>query len=292
MSRPLVIATRGSTLAMWQANHVRDALLKLHPDLQVSLEVFRTKGDEVLHTPLRGVPGKGLFTKEIENALLEGAADLAVHSLKDLPIELTDGLIVAGMLPRADPADVLVAKDDRKLNELPEGAEVLTGSLRRSAQLLHRRGDLKVSPVRGNVETRLKRLEESDASAIVLAAAGLKRLGLLHHATERLDPAEFLPACGQGAIAVEIRCDDGEIRDLIELLDHPDTRLAVAAERAFLRGLGGGCQVPIGAYARTEENGSKLILTGMVANRAGSQLLKRTISTEIIGPDAGDQLGR
>ena len=292
MTRPLVIGTRGSRLAMWQANHVRDALLNLHSDLRVSLEVIRTKGDKVLQTPLHAMLDKGLFTKEIENALLGRSVDLAVHSLKDLPTELTDGLTVAATLHREDPADVLVAKDAQKLDELPEGAEVLTGSLRRSAQLLHRRKDLRISPVRGNVETRLTKLEESGARALILAAAGLKRLGLIHRATERLDPEEFLPACGQGAVVVEIRCDDEALRDMLNPLDHLETRSAVTAERAFLGSLGGGCQVPIGAYARTTEAGTKLTITGMVADLDGSQLLKRTITTDVVSPDAGEQLGK
>ncbi|MCK4375072.1 MAG: hydroxymethylbilane synthase, partial [Candidatus Brocadiae bacterium] len=208
--RRLKIGTRGSELALWQAGYVRDALRRAHPGLEVALEVIRTRGDDVPDAGPAPTEGKGLFTGEIERALLTGGVDLAVHSLKDLPTQPVGGLALAAFPERADPADALVARDGLTLDSLPHGAQVLTGSPRRRAQLLRRRPDLKVSPVRGNVQTRLGKLDESDAHAIVLARAGLVRLGLADRVTERLDPADFVPACGQGALAVEIRGDDEE----------------------------------------------------------------------------------
>ncbi|MHC4480990.1 MAG: hydroxymethylbilane synthase, partial [Planctomycetota bacterium] len=276
--RLLTIGTRGSALALWQAGFVRSALTEAHDGLRVELEVVRTRGDRIKDAPLNKVGGKGLFTKEIEQKLLSGEVDLAVHSLKDLPVDLPEGLALAAVTAREDPADVLVAAGGSGLEGLPEGAEVWTGSLRRRAQLLHRRPDLQVRPVRGNVETRLRKFDESGADAIVFARAGLARLGLLGRVTERLDPASFLPACGQGALAVEVRADDGRTARLCRALDDLDCRIATMAERAFLRELGGGCQVPIGAFARREASSPSFLLTGMVAGLDGARLLRGTLS--------------
>jgi len=284
--REIVIGTRGSDLALWQANFVLSALTSQHAGLRVGLEVIRTKGDRALQTALHKMPDKGLFTREIENALLGGSIDLAVHSLKDLPIEPVDGLVVGAITAREDPADALVAKEAGTLDTLPRGAVVLTGSLRRRAQVLHRRADLKVRDVRGNVGTRLRKLAESDAAAIVLARAGLVRLGLSERITERLDPTEFLPACGQGALAIEIRRDDALMKELIEPLADAKSHAAVTAERALLAALGGGCRAPVGACATVADRGAKLTLTAMVANLDGSRLLRGTMTAPF--GDTGD----
>ncbi len=285
----LVIGTRGSALAMWQANRVRDALGALHPGLEVRLEVIKTKGDRILHTALHQMLDKGLFTKEIQAALLAGTVDLAVHSLKDLPTEETDGLTLAAVAMREDPADAMVTKGAASLATLAEGAKVFTGSLRRRAQLLHAREDLQVLPIRGNVGTRLRKFDESDADAIVFARAGLVRLGLADRITQRLDPVKFLPACGQGALGIEIRRDDKRVADRVGLLDDAPARAAVTAERAFLAELGGGCQVPVGAHARTDSDGRMLTITGMVADLEGRRLVCHTMSGRI---EQSEPLGR
>jgi hydroxymethylbilane synthase len=289
--KSIVIGTRGSDLALWQANHVRDALLIAHDDLEVKLEIIHTKGDLILQTPLHKMLDKGLFTKEIESALLAGTIDLAVHSLKDLPTQLPQGLAMAAIGKREDPADVLVGKTGDTLEDLPKGAPVLTGSLRRAAQMLDARGDLDIRPVRGNVATRLRKLDESDAAAIILASAGLVRLGLADRITHRLDPERFLPACGQGALGIEIRDGDKEVADMLTPLDDMPTRVAVTAERTFLGTLGGGCQAPIGAFGRISDSGT-LVLTGMVATLDGTQLIKQTIQSEQATPESAEALGR
>ena len=291
MSR-IVIGARGSALAQWQANAVRSTLSGIYPQLQIDMKVIRTHGDKVLHTALHRMPDKGIFTREIESALVAGEIDLAVHSLKDMPTERVEGLTLAAVTLREDPADVLVGKNGLTLQALAQGATVLTGSLRRRAQLLHHRRDLRVLPVRGNVGTRLGKLAESDAQAIVLARAGLARLGLLDHVTERLDPDAFLPACGQGALAIEIRDDDRKMRDLLAPLDDRESHVAAAAERAFLSALGGGCQVPIGAYAKVTDNGERLTLAGMVATLDGSRLLRQSVDGPLDRQDAAVSLGR
>jgi hydroxymethylbilane synthase len=286
-----VIGTRGSPLAMWQADHVRRALVEAHPGLEVKIEVIRTTGDVLPEPSLARIGGKGVFTKEIENALLKRDVDLAVHSLKDLPTQLADGLCLAAVLEREDPADALVAREGRRLAQLPAGAKLLTGSLRRQAQALHRRPDLKIAPMRGNVQTRLSKFDRSDASAMLLACAGLVRLNLSDRITERLDPAEFLPACGQGALAVEVRADDARVADLCRALDDRATRLATTAERAFLAALGGGCLAPIGAYGRSPDGAENLALTGMVASPDGSRLIQRTVVGAVREPGDAVALG-
>jgi hydroxymethylbilane synthase len=277
----VVIGTRGSPLAMWQADHVRRRLLEAHPGLRVEIEVIRTTGDDQPEPPLTRIGGTGVFTKEIENALLKQHVDMAVHSLKDLPTQLADGLHLAAVLEREDPADALIAREGRTLAQLPAGAKVLTGSLRRQAQLLHRRPDLKISPVRGNIQSRLNKFDQSDASAMLLAFAGLARLNLADRIAERLDPAEFLPACGQGALAVEVRTDDPRVAEFCRALDHRPTRLATTAERAFLAALGGGCLAPIGAYGRSPAGPENLALTGMAASLDGSRLIRQTVEADV-----------
>jgi len=288
---PLVIGTRGSALALWQSEYVRAALLAEHPDLEISLQITRTKGDKILDSALSKIGDKGLFTKEIEKALLDGKVDLAVHSLKDLPTELQHDLTVAAVTTREDPADVLISKNGHTLDKLACGAKVLTGSLRRQAQLLYRRRDLVVQDVRGNVQTRLQKFDESDAQAIIFAKAGLVRLNLAERITERLEPVEFLPACGQGALAIEIRKGDGRIADLLRPLDDLNSRAATTAERVFLGRLGGGCQVPVGAFARISKSNRTMSVTGMVANLDGSVLLQDTVSGPFAGVDDATALG-
>ncbi|MHC4717731.1 MAG: hydroxymethylbilane synthase [Planctomycetota bacterium] len=289
--RRLVIGTRGSKLALWQAEHVREALRAAWGELAVSVETIRTAGDRAAGQGPPPAPGDGLFTRTIENALLAGEVDLAVHSLKDLPTELPEGLTVAAVPAREDPADALVAKNGADLTSLPPGAEALTGSPRRRAQLLRRRPDLKVSPVRGNVQTRLGKLDESDAHAIVLARAGLVRLGLADRITERLDPTDFVPACGQGALAVEIRGDDEEVLDIVCAIEDAEARAAVTAERAFLAALGGGCRVPVAGYGRPADDGASLALTGIVSSPDGSRLLRGTLNAPLSDVEAARRLG-
>jgi hydroxymethylbilane synthase len=286
----IVIGTRGSDLALWQSNHVRCALLEAHEDLEVELEIIHTKGDLILQTPLHKMLDKGLFTKEIESALLAEQVDIAVHSLKDLPTELPQGLAVGAIGKRVDPADALIGKTDQTLSQLPHGAPVLTGSLRRAAQMLDVRSDLDIRPVRGNVATRLRKLDESGAVAIILASAGLVRLGLGDRITHRLDPEVFLPACGQGALGIEVRDGDSQVADLLSPLDDMPTRLAVTAERTFLSTLGGGCQAPIGAFGRISEN-DELLLTGMVSTLDGSQLIKQETKSSELTVQAAAALG-
>lgn len=288
----LVIGTRGSALALWQARHVRESLLASGSQLQIDIQVIHTKGDKILDTALSKIGDKGLFTKEIENALLDKTVDLAVHSLKDLPTEIHPDLIIAAVPTREDPADVLISKGNLSLDTFPADAKVLTSSLRRQAQLKHRRSDLLIESVRGNVQTRLRKFAESDAQAIVFARAGLVRLELSDRITERLDPLEFLPACGQGALAVEIRKGDSNLTKLVESIEDSEARGCTAAERTFLAGMGGGCQVPIGAYARIAGEPAKMTIVAMVADLDGQSLLRRSLSEPFTGTSGAEQLGR
>ena len=266
-SSVVVVGTRGSKLALAQTELVRAALHDAHPDLRVAVEQITTRGDLVLDRPLSAIGDKGLFVAEIEQALREGRIDLAVHSAKDLPSDLPPDMALAAFPRRADPRDVLVARDGCRLADLPAGARVGTSSLRRACQLRHLRPDLQIVDLRGNVDTRLRKLHEGQYDAIVLAAAGLDRLGIAGQATEWLTPEVMLPAVGQGALAIEVRAGDQRILDLLAPLDNAATRDTMAAERAFLAGIGGGCQVPIGAYARLD--GSTLTLTAMIGARDG-----------------------
>jgi len=292
--RRLKIGTRGSELARRQAQLVARALQKVDARIQVDLEIIRTTGDNFAGPEFDASEGTGVFTRKIEQALLDGRIDVAVHSLKDLPSRIARGLSFGAIIEREDPADVLISKSGLLLDVLPPGARVLTGSPRRKAQVLHRRPDLVCEPVRGNVPTRLKKLKEGDAEAMILAHAGLIRLGLSAEVTQRLDPVEFVPACGQGAMAVEIRADDDELRAMCAPLDHVRTRLATTSERAFLRALGGGCTAPAAAFARFEAGGDHLTLTGMVASSDGKRLVKETLirpaMTEEAATEAGQQL--
>lgn len=268
----LTFATRPSRLARWQTGHVAERLRAAHPGLTTEEQVITTTGDRVLDRPLPEIGGKGLFTHELETALRAGRVDAAVHSLKDLPVDDAPGLILGAIPLRTRPNDALVCPAGHTLANLPPGARVGTSSLRRSAQLLARRPDLKVMPVRGNVETRLRKAQEGDYDAILLAAAGLERLGLSEHITERVVLEAMLPAPGQGALAVQCRRDDVETLGLLLAIEHPPTRAAVAAERSFLQALGGGCSLPVGAHAELRDG--CLHLQGIVISLDGQRLIR------------------
>jgi len=281
--RRLRIGTRGSPLALWQAEWVKSQLLGGQQELIVELVIIKTTGDKILDVPLAKVGGKGLFVKEIEEALLDGRADLAVHSVKDMPAELPEGLHLAAMPPREDPRDALISKNGAGLDKLPHGARVGTSSLRRAAQLLHLRPDLRIETLRGNVDTRLRKLESEGFDAIVLAAAGLKRMELSQVISEYLEPERILPAVGQGALGIETRTGDVFTNEMVESLVHQQTVTTVRAERAFLKRLEGGCQVPIGAYATLE--GESLIITGMVADLKGVRLIRKEMGGDARQPE-------
>jgi hydroxymethylbilane synthase len=273
----LVIATRKSKLALWQAEHVAALLREAHRGLTVELLPMSTKGDRILDRSLAAIGGKGLFIKELEAALEDGRAHLAVHSMKDVPGELPAGMTLAAMLPRADPRDALITRGARGLDDLPRGARLGTSSLRRRAQLLAIRPDLLITTLRGNVETRLKRLDDGELDAIVLAAAGLTRLGLQSRISALLDPSVSLPAVGQGVIGIECRSDDLPAWDAVRALNDAAAHAAVSAERAFARRLGGSCQSPIAAFAELEAQ-ERLTLRGLVAEPDGTRLMRDSIA--------------
>ncbi|MGC1354546.1 MAG: hydroxymethylbilane synthase [Xanthobacteraceae bacterium] len=291
----LRIGTRGSPLALAQAEEVRGRLAAvacLEPD-RIEIKVFRTTGDMVLDRPLADAGGKGLFTKEIEEALLAGAIDVAVHSAKDLPTFLPDGLVIAGFLPREDARDVFISRKAKTISDLPAGARVGTASPRRRAMVKRLRPDVAVTMLRGNVETRLRKVDDGEVDATVLAAAGLKRLGLMSAATAIFDADEFLPAVGQGAIAIETRTNDCKIRTLVAMVDDIDTATALAAERAFLAILDGSCRTPIGGHA--EVFGDSIRFRGMILKPDGSDALEVTregprVSAAERGAAAGREL--
>jgi hydroxymethylbilane synthase len=278
MNRPVRIGTRGSPLALWQARHVADRLRRADPGKPVELVEIQTSGDVVRNVPLNQLGGDGAFTKEIQRAVQAGAVDVAVHSLKDLPTFAVDNLVLAAVPPRGPVGDVLVSRRHRAFADLPREAVVATSSLRRRAQMLYRRPDLRLVDIRGNVETRLRKLAEQDLDGLILAQAGLERLGLAGQITEILDPSWMLPAVGQGALGLECRADDPATRALLEQVDDPPTRLAVLAERGLLRGLGGGCQVPVGAVTVVRDQ--ELSLRGVVIHPDGS----RRVEGQVAGP--------
>ncbi len=274
----LTIGTRGSLLARWQADWVKERLEAANPGLRVALTIIKTTGDKILDVPLAKVGGKGLFVKEIEEALLARAIDLAVHSIKDVPTALPAALHLAAVTRREQPYDALISRDRLPLAKLPSGATVGTSSLRRQSQLLAYRSDLTIAGLRGNLDTRLKRVREGTMDAIVLAAAGLRRLGWDAEITEILPPTICLPAIGQGALGIECRRDDDAVNRAVRVLDDPDTRACVDAERAFLERLEGGCQVPIAAHATL--SGDRLALSGLIAGVHGDPVLR----DEVAGP--------
>ena len=270
----LVIATRGSALALWQAEHVKSRLVAARPGLEVALLVVTTTGDKILDRPLAEVGGKGLFVKEIEQALIERAADLAVHSMKDVPAELAPGLTMAAVSAREDPRDALVSRGGQTLSGLPHSARVGTSSLRRVCQLRALRPDLALVPLRGNVPTRLAKVERGDLDAAVLAAAGLRRLGHEGRISELLDPSVCVPAGGQGALGIETRGDDAAAAELARRAMHSDADAAcVAAERGFTGRLGGGCQTPLAAHAR-QVGGGELHLVALIGRPEGTEIIR------------------
>ncbi|EJO4031483.1 hydroxymethylbilane synthase [Vibrio cholerae] len=283
---PIRIATRQSPLALWQANYVKDALMAAHPGLQVELVTMVTRGDVILDTPLAKVGGKGLFVKELEIAMLEGRADLAVHSMKDVPVDFPDGLGLVTICEREDPRDAFVSNTYAKIEDLPSGAIVGTCSLRRQCQLKAARPDLVIKELRGNVGTRLSKLDAGEYDAIILAAAGLKRLELESRIRCFIEPEQSLPAVGQGAVGIECRVNDQRVRALLAPLNHADTADRVRCERAMNLTLQGGCQVPIGSYALLE--GNHIWLRALVGEPDGSQIVRG----EIRGPRTqAEQLG-
>ena len=273
--KKVTIATRGSQLALWQAEHIKSRLMAQYEGLEVELLILKTKGDIILDVPLAKVGGKGLFVKEIEEALLAGTADLAVHSMKDVPMVLPEGLTLGAVPEREICTDLFLSEKYAALEDLPQGAKLGTSSLRRQSQALALRPDLEVAMLRGNVETRLRKMKEGQYDAIILARAGVKRLGLGASLQQDLTPPSFLPAVGQGALGIEIRDDRPEMRELVAFLDHMPTRLCVTAERAFLRRLDGGCQVPIAAHAVLE--GEELCLEALVADPLGKVVFRDTV---------------
>ena len=288
MSRTIRIATRRSLLALWQAEYVKAELEHAHPGLDVELVKIQSRGDRILDTPLAKIGGKGLFVKELENALLDGTADLAVHSMKDVPMEFPQGLDLAVICPRERPTDAFVSNRYASLDELPQGAVVGTSSLRREVQIRERRPDLTVNFLRGNVQTRLAKLDAGEYDAIILATAGLLRLELGERIRQEMSPEESLPAGGQGAVGIECRDDDPQLIELIQPLHHQATALRVRAERALNRRLEGGCQVPIGCYATLNDAQTELYLRGLVGRPDGTLVLR----DEIRGPaDEAEQLG-
>lgn len=286
MSRPLVIGSRGSKLALWQAEQARERLQGFNPGVEVQIEIIKTTGD-VKNDPLSVIGGKGVFTKELEDALLNGRIDIAVHSLKDLPTILPDGLSIAAICEREDARDALVLRagsEGRSLLDLPRNAMVGTSSQRRLAQLKALRHDVVVRDLRGNVDTRIRKLDEGQYDAVILASAGLVRLGLQERISARIASTEMLPAVGQGAIAIETKSENEFAVQSASRLDHRETRLACLAERAFLRGLGGGCQFPIAGHAMLEHGVLKL--DGLVAKPDGSEILRDSLSGSPDDPEA------
>ena len=283
----LRIATRKSPLALWQANHVRDALLARHPELIVELVTMTTQGDKILDTPLAKIGGKGLFVKELELGLLEGRADLAVHSMKDVPVDFPDGLEIASILPREDPRDAFISNLYQSLEALPVAARVGTSSLRRQCQLRALRKDLEIIDLRGNVNTRLKKLDDGEYDAILLASAGMKRMGWKARITQILGTDVLLPAIGQGAIGIECRMHDERVLTYINELNDSHTAVRLRAERAFNQRLMGGCQVPIGGYAELDHG--VIVLRGLVGNPDGSTMVQGVVSGR---PEDAEELGQ
>ena len=282
----LRIATRKSALALWQAEFVKAELERFHSDLTVELVPMSTQGDIILDTPLAKIGGKGLFVKELEQAMLDGRADIAVHSMKDVPVEFPEGLELNTICEREDPRDAFVSNKYKSLDELPQGAVVGTSSLRRQCQVRALRPDLDIRDLRGNVNTRLAKLDNGDYDAIILAAAGLLRLEMPERIADFIEPETSLPANGQGAVGIECRSDDERVKALLAPLEHTETRIRVLAERAMNRRLEGGCQVPIGAYALV--NGEQVHIRGLVGAVDGSEILRDEVSGSV---ENAEQLG-
>jgi hydroxymethylbilane synthase len=287
MKKQLRIGTRGSALALAQATLVQNQIQEQHPHISVELQIIKTTGDKIQDVPLAKIGGKGLFTKEIETAILNGEVDLGVHSMKDVPTEVPEGLVIGITTIREDPRDAFISRKYQSLQEIPAGGRIGTGSLRRKAQLMHLRPDLEIIPLRGNVDTRLRKLVEENLDALILATAGLRRLGRAAEISAIIPETDMLPAIGQGALGLEYRQDDAETRNLLEFLDHPETKVAVAAERAFLARLEGGCQVPIAARGSLQ-NGT-LVLEGLIGDLTGTRMYRQQVAGP---PEDADSLGR
>lgn len=279
-TRTLRIGTRASALALWQANWVKEQLEKRYSDLEVTLTKIKTQGDKILDVPLAMVGGKGLFVKEIQEAMLRNEIDIAVHSMKDVPTFFPEGTGLRCICEREDPRDILILKEGcQSLADIPQKGRIGTSSLRRKAQLLNMRPDLEMVDIRGNVQTRIQKLEDDNLDAVVLAAAGMHRLGFTDQISEYLEAKTCLPAIGQGALGLESRIDDQETNDLIDFFNHAPTAYAVTAERAVLATLEGGCQVPIAAYGTVE--GDQLELTAVVSDVGGQNMLKKTVTCHV-----------
>lgn len=284
MRKKIIIGTRSSKLALWQAQYIADCLQKQYPDLEIEFKRVVTKGDKILDAPLAKIGGKGLFTKEIELMMLNGDIDLAVHSLKDMPTALPEGLGISAITKRLDCGDALVSPMYKTLDNLPQEAKIGTSSLRRKAQILSYRPDLRVFSLRGNVNTRLRKLEEEHFDAIVLAVAGLKRLGFGDRITQVIPRTICLPAVGQGALAIETRSDDEEIKQMINFLHDEDTTIATKAERAFLARVEGGCQVPVGVYGEVVND--KLVLEAVIASLNGGCVIRDSVAGKCADAEA------
>jgi hydroxymethylbilane synthase len=293
MNNPIRIGTRGSKLALWQANWTKSFLEKKFASTPIELTIIKTQGDKILDVPLAKVGGKGLFVKEIEDALLTGRIDIAVHSMKDMPADIPTGLCIGAIPERENPVDVFISRTGAGFTKMPAGSVIGTSSLRRGAQLRHARPDIVIQPIRGNLDTRLKKLESENFDALVLAAAGVQRLNLEHRITEYLDATVMLPAIGQGALCIEIRTDDPTVGPMVAAMNHAPTHAVVSGERAFLKRLEGGCQVPIAGHGTISNN--TFTLTGLVADVDGSQVVKGQksgpiASSETIGIDLAEEL--
>lgn len=283
MKKKITIATRGSQLALYQAHKVKDTLKLAFPELSVEIEIIHTTGDKILDVALSKIGDKGLFTKEIEVALIDKTVDIAVHSCKDLPTMLPEGLALGAVLERGEYRDALVCRSGKKLEELTENDIVATSSLRRQAALLNINPKIQLKDIRGNVQTRLRRMEEGYCDAMIMAAAGLQRLGLDQYITEIIDADKIMPAVAQGAIAIEVRENDPEVMEILQKINHQPTWIAILAERAFLRKLEGGCQVPLGCYSKIE--GDNITINGFVASVDGKNFIKDVASGSIRNPE-------
>lgn len=272
MKKNIIIGTRGSQLALWQANFIKSEIERLFPDLTVELNVIKTTGDRITDRPLAMVGGKGLFVKEIENALLNNQIDLAVHSMKDMPGSLPDGLIIGAVPERENPLDVLISKDGLLLADYKKGAKIGTSSLRRASQIKHLRPEVTIADIRGNLDTRIKKLKSGEYDAIILAAAGLRRLGQEKEITEYLDESVMTPAVGQGALCIETREKDADIAMIMQKLNHPETQVCVTGERAFLKEIEGSCHIPVACFAKIKD--SIVRMTAVVASTDGKTLVK------------------
>lgn len=289
--KSLVIASRESALALWQARHIQARLQALYPQCDVSILGMTTTGDQILDSPLSRIGGKGLFVKELENALADGSADLAVHSMKDVPMHLPEGFALVATGEREDPRDAFVSNTYASLEELPDGSIVGTSSLRRQSQIQARFPRLKIESLRGNVQTRLRKLDENQYAAIILAAAGLIRLGLGERIKGFIDPAHSIPAVGQGALGIEINASRTDLIEILAPLNHIDTQLCVEAERGFSRALAGSCTVPLGAYATKQ--GDTISMQGFVASVDGQQMLKESVTGDaVLAEKLGQQLAQ